>query len=574
MDDALDFSDDIPRGPFRGTLYYLIYIPSFATPGHLSPSFVVHRHPLAMSVAHPNFEKPSDEFVETAGHPNRPAIAVTGFSQEEEAALTKSLLRKLDTRMLPMLAVLFLFSFLDRQVRVCHKLVHHADHVQNQYREREDSGSHKGSKSLAQAIFELSSHFFRLLHRIRSALKPRHQEILASSLARNPHRGMGRGRHGHGIRQELHRSNGRSSFPWYDRRWSPTRNCSLLVHDVQAKRDRFQIGPDIFCGLSVWSFRWLTCDWPPRHRQAGVSDIYPFCPSLHVRGIDGWRWILIIEGIMTVLIGVLACFVLPSTVDKASFLTHEESTVAQSRLLNDKPFHLDASGAPEFNQDPFEWRRVWMAVFSIRTWLSALAYLAILTALYSFGLFQPTIIQGLGYTAVRAQLFSVPPYAAGAVLTVVASWISDKYKVRGPVMLCFLPLAISGYAIIANTTNLHAKYAALFLIAMGLYPSVPPVLVWLSSNYTNHYTRATAIGLQLAIANCGGFPASFIYEAKQAPRYYKAHTIVMSMLSVAWVLVALKCAFLHYLNRQKATGKMDKYRGCGDDRDPDFKYII
>ena len=35
---------------------------------------------------------------------------------EEQKRLTKSILRKLDTRMLPMLALLFLFSFLDRCV--------------------------------------------------------------------------------------------------------------------------------------------------------------------------------------------------------------------------------------------------------------------------------------------------------------------------------------------------------------------------------------------------------------------------------------------------------------------------
>lgn len=40
--------------------------------------------------------------------------AAAGFDAETEKRLTKSLLRKLDTRMLPMLAVLFLFSFLDR----------------------------------------------------------------------------------------------------------------------------------------------------------------------------------------------------------------------------------------------------------------------------------------------------------------------------------------------------------------------------------------------------------------------------------------------------------------------------
>lgn len=291
-------------------------------------------------------------------------------------------------------------------------------------------------------------------------------------------------------------------------------------------------------------------------------------------GQAGWRWILIIEGIMTVLVGVAAIFVLPATLDKARFLSKDERLVAQSRLLNDKPFHLDDTGAPVFDMEPFQWSDVAVAVFSIRTWLSALAYMAILTALYSFGLFIPTIIKDLGYTAVRAQLFSVPPYAVAALLTVIASYISDRYKVRGPIMLAFLPLSIIGYAVIANAKSSSTKYGAVFLIAAGLYPSVPPVLVWLSSNYTRHYTRATAIGLQLAVANCGGFPAAFIYEAHQAPRYYKAHTIVMSMLAAAWVLVLAKCIYLRVLNKRKAEGKMDQFRGCGDDRDPEFKYII
>lgn len=48
----------------------------------------------------------------------------------------------------------------------------------------------------------------------------------------------------------------------------------------------------------------------------------------------------------------------------------------------------------------------------------------------------------------------------------------------------------------------------------------------------------------------------------------------MGMLAGAWVLVAMKCAYLRYINSQKAAGKLDKYIGCGDDRDPGFKYII
>lgn len=61
--------------------------------------------------------KPEVKHAEAAEDgPFRPSQldASAGFDKETEERLTNSLLLKLDTRMLPMLAILFLFSFLDR----------------------------------------------------------------------------------------------------------------------------------------------------------------------------------------------------------------------------------------------------------------------------------------------------------------------------------------------------------------------------------------------------------------------------------------------------------------------------
>lgn len=57
------------------------------------------------------------------------------------------------------------------------------------------------------------------------------------------------------------------------------------------------------------------------------------------------------------------------------------------------------------------------ALLSPQTWLTAGAYFGLLSAIYSFGLFLPTIIFGLGYTANEAQLWSVIPYAVAACTT-------------------------------------------------------------------------------------------------------------------------------------------------------------
>lgn len=103
-------------------------------------------------------------------------------------------------------------------------------------------------------------------------------------------------------------------------------------------------------------------------------------------------------------------------------------------------------------------------------------------------------------------------------------------------MLFTLPIAIIGYAVIGNVTDPHVKYGMTFLMATGLYCSVPPVLGWLSNNSAGHYKRATTSALQLAIANCGGFVTVFVYPKVQGPQYHEGHTIILGLLVGGWFL--------------------------------------
>lgn len=106
------------------------------------------------------------------------------------------------------------------------------------------------------------------------------------------------------------------------------------------------------------------------------------------------------------------------------------------------------------------------------------------------------------------QLWSVIPYAVAAVLTVIVSFVSDRMRLRGVIMLFTLPVAIIGYAAIANVDSAKVKYGMTFLMATGMYGSVPCILVWNSNNSAGHYKRATTSAMQLTIANCGGFVSS------------------------------------------------------------------
>lgn len=122
----------------------------------------------------------------------------------------------------------------------------------------------------------------------------------------------------------------------------------------------------------------------------------------------GWRWIFLIEGLLTIVAAGIAYIFLPNDLETASFLTDEERRYAVNRLLADRPVARSAVAANHLASphagEHFQWSEVLRGVLSVQTWLSASAYFCILSGLYSFGLFTPSIITALGYSNTSAQV--------------------------------------------------------------------------------------------------------------------------------------------------------------------------
>lgn len=275
---------------------------------------------------------------------------------------------------------------------------------------------------------------------------------------------------------------------------------------------------------------------------------------------------------------MIAYFFLPTSVATASYLTQEERDFAQLRLQG----KIGAAGGDErFNpvlerEEKFKWSEVRRGILNLQVWLTATAYFAILSGLYSFGLFLPTIINDLKITsnANESQLWSVIPYAVATPVTVAVAFASDRLKLRGVIMLFTLLIAIVGYAVIGNVPSPNVRFGMTCLMAVGMYSSVPCILVWNSNNSAGHYKRATTSALQLAVANCGGFVATFAYPSVDGPLYHKGHSIILGLLVYAWLAILTNVFWCIKINKDKARGKYDHHAGSGDDRDPMFKMIL
>jgi len=122
------------------------------------------------------------------------------------------------------------------------------------------------------------------------------------------------------------------------------------------------------------------------------------------------------------------------------------------------------------------------------------------------------------------------------VTATLYAFLSDRLRLSGILSLLALPLGVIGYAVVARVESNSVKYDMAFLMGVGIYSSVPPILVWLLNNSAGYYKRAASGGMQLLLGNCGGIVAAFLYPKSEKPSYYKSHNVAMECLLAAWVL--------------------------------------
>lgn len=223
-----------------------------------------------------------------------------------------------------------------------------------------------------------------------------------------------------------------------------------------------------------------------------------------------------------------------------------------------------------------------MAVLNWNTLLLSLDFFAVITPIYSFSLFLPTIIKGMGYTALKANLLTVPPNACAVVTVLLTGYFSDRVGQRGPFMLAGLILAAAGYAMLIGTANVHIQYAGTFLVAAGIFPCPPLVMGWLSNNLAPHYVRATGSGTQIALANLSAFVATFTYLTPAAPRYIAGHAINLGMIGFGLVLTVTLMWYNRMENKLRMSGRRDeRLTKAGPEgewalghKHPDFRYTL
>ncbi|KAH9934328.1 MFS general substrate transporter [Fomitopsis serialis] len=291
-----------------------------------------------------------------------------------------------------------------------------------------------------------------------------------------------------------------------------------------------------------------------------------------IGGLAGWSWIFLLEGMITVGVAGLSFFFMYDDPETAPFLSPEEREWLIDTIKE------DMAGLSK----SFEWKFLAQALKDRHTYMYMLLYLFTALPAYTFALFLPTIITGLGYSAAHAQLLTIPPYVAGCVVTVAYGMLSDRWVMRGPFILIGSLTGVVGYVILFATDKAVVGYVGTIIAACGLFPAAACVLAWTGGNVGGDVKRGVVIAMTIGLGNLGGFASSFIYRAQDSPRYHPGHATNIGCLSVAAVLSAIGMLELHRLNGQKrlirdkegiTIERMAEFREMGDNS-PLYKYTL
>ncbi|KAI1134086.1 MFS general substrate transporter [Hypoxylon sp. FL0543] len=266
------------------------------------------------------------------------------------------------------------------------------------------------------------------------------------------------------------------------------------------------------------------------------------------RGLSAWRWLFMLEGIPSCLSGILVWFFLPDWPERAKWLSESEKDLAAQRMYLE-----GAKGSAA----AMTWSDIKATLMDWRLYGHYAIYFAVSLPFSSLSLFSPSIVAGLGFHDLEAQLLTVPPWGAAYIFQILMSWSADHFNARGYHCAAGALIGAAGFlaSAVLPADDYRSRYGCLIVGTAGAFACIPPMLGWLTSNMWSTASIGFAVALNVSIgAGLGQIPGVWIYKAAEAKKGYPTgHGVNCAMLFV----VAIGALALRYYYGRKNRALMN-----------------
>jgi MFS family permease len=182
---------------------------------------------------------------------------------------------------------------------------------------------------------------------------------------------------------------------------------------------------------------------------------------------------------------------------------------------------------------------------------------------------------------------TAPPYIAGALISVLFAWLSDRFNRRLPfvaVPMCFI---FVGYAVILSFRghlggHLGPALFAIVLTCMGIYPSQTAASAWAANNLAPASRRAVGVAFNFCVGSLGGVVGSFMYLESEKPVYNTGFGLSLAFGATGFVVAFLLEISYKWSNSKRAKLSEEEIRARYTDmellhmgnKSPLFRYTL
>ncbi|KAL1605513.1 hypothetical protein SLS59_003315 [Nothophoma quercina] len=227
--------------------------------------------------------------------------------------------------------------------------------------------------------------------------------------------------------------------------------------------------------------------------------------------------------------------------EKVRFLTDRQKHIAITRVSMEKSGkQFEHATVKETLRMMWDWK---LLIYSIQYFVAA-------SSVYSLAFFQPIILrQGMGFSYAKAQLLSSPPYIFTVFASLFTSWLSDRIRLRWPILVGQSIIAIVGLLLVLYPRPPAARYFGLFLATWGTQGNVPASLAYGNNQTARVQKRAVVAAVMISVGAAGGVTGSTIFQAKDAPQYLPGMWATISM-QILYSIVTI-CMSMYFKRQNK-----------------------
>lgn len=282
---------------------------------------------------------------------------------------------------------------------------------------------------------------------------------------------------------------------------------------------------------------------------AAFSGILAFGLN-HMNGLgrlEGWRWIFIIEGIITCVVAFWAYWMLIDFPDSKrvswSFLREKERAWVVARV------HADRGDTHTL---PFTWVRFLKPLLDFKIWGYAAIFFCTSSMAYCFAFYLPEILRhNMGFSIGASQCLVAPPYAFAGVVMFAGGWVGDNYRIRGPVIIFNMLLCLTGLSITGFHPDPNMRYFGIFFTAAGAMSNIPATMAFQANNIRGQWKRAISSATLVGFGGLGGIAGSLIISYEDRPLYSNA-TLLCLIAAASNIVIVILLDWASYVQNQRA----------------------